>query len=159
VIDFTQGEGGINSSSWAVKIKWLKSYMLFTAGIFVRLWTLYIDYDIKVFESGVNEYCSRKIGCTIYWGRSVLKRLIKMITDTGNIRKLAEDLEKQELDVSFILRCAAVCLLWYGMCNKGIFILGSWWHSNIASICSTSGRIFVPKRLVRIHYITSIWGF
>jgi hypothetical protein len=56
----------------------------------------------------VLQYGSRKIGYNIYCGRSVLKRLIKMITDTGNIRKLAEDLEKQESDVSFHTWCAAV---------------------------------------------------
>jgi hypothetical protein len=38
-----------------------------------------------------------------------------MITDTGNIRKLAEDLEKQELDVSFYtsVRCCMSALKWY----------------------------------------------
>jgi hypothetical protein len=35
-----------------------------------------------------------------------------MITDTANIRKLAEDLEKQELDVSFytLVCCCMIAL-------------------------------------------------
>jgi len=33
-----------------------------------------------------------------------------MVTDVENIRKLAEDLEKQELDVSLYASWTAVCL-------------------------------------------------
>jgi hypothetical protein len=40
------------------------------------------------------------------WIWNVAPAFVKMITDTENIRKLAEDLEKQELDVSlYTLSC------------------------------------------------------
>jgi len=55
-------------------------------------------------------YCDKLYGFIVirrrqiivfWWLFWVIQRYRNMVTDTENVRKLAEDLEKQELDVSF----------------------------------------------------------
>jgi len=66
-------------------------------------------YDCEHPELNVS-YCDKLYGfifihrreiIVLLWPFGVIQQYHNMVTDTENVRKLAEDLEKQELDVSF----------------------------------------------------------